>query len=156
MSTSSIKKQAHRTGCEGFFLQRDAPLLCRAAWQRMNASAFLSRDSSSLPSNGGCTTSGHSDCIMKLPEQASLSLPQLSTPQLRALAANSGLQSADAPRPDLLGSLMSELSREGKQQWVVQNAEVSHGSRGTLSTECVPDSFCSLYRTAAAAAAVPC
>ena len=91
----------------------------------MNASALLPRDLSSLPSNSGCSTSGSNDCNIKLPEQASLSLPQLSTPQLRVLAAYSGLQSADAPRPVLLESLRSALSRKGKQQWVVQNAEVS-------------------------------
>ena len=133
-------------------LQRDAPPLCRAAWQRMNASALLPRDVGSLPSNSGCSTSSNSDCILKLPEQAPLSLPQLSTPQLRALAAYSGLQSADAPRPALLGSLKSELSREGKQQWVVRNAEVSHQSSGKLSIECLSDSFFFLYIPAAAAA----
>ena len=97
----------------------------------MNASALLPRDFSPLPSNGDGSTSSSTDCTMKLPEQASMSLPQLSTPQLRALAAHSGLQSADMPRPALLGDLRNELSRGGKQQWVVQNAEVSHSSAVT-------------------------
>lgn len=92
----------------------------------MNASALSPRNVGSLPSYGDCNTSSNIDCTLKLPEQAFLSLPQLSTPQLRVLAAHSGLDSADAPRPTLLGSLSGALSTEGKQQWVVQNAEVSH------------------------------
>lgn len=84
----------------------------------MNASALLPRDLSPLPSNSG------NDCTIKLPEPEPLSLPQLSTPQLRVLAAHVGLQSADASRPVMLGSLRSALSGVGKQQWVVQNAEV--------------------------------
>ena len=62
---------------------------------------------------------------MKLPEQQSLSLTQLSTPQLRTLAAFSGLEAVDAVRPTLLGALRDALSAEGKQQWIVQNAQVS-------------------------------
>ncbi|KAL3143280.1 hypothetical protein ABBQ38_002123 [Trebouxia sp. C0009 RCD-2024] len=89
----------------------------------MNASALSPRNVGSLPSYGDCNTSSNIDCTLKLPEQAFLSLPQLSTPQLRVLAAHSGLDSADAPRPTLLGSLSGALSTEGKQQWVVQNAE---------------------------------
>ena len=110
--------------CTGI-LGCDAPQYCRAAWQRMNASALSPRHLSSLPSNDARSTNSSNDCNMKLPEQGSLSLPQLSTPQLRVLAAYSGLQSADAPRPALLGSLRGALSKEGKQQWIVQNAEVS-------------------------------
>lgn len=97
--------------------------MSRAAWQRMNASALSPRDLTALSSHGGWETNIHNVCTLKLPEQAALSLAQLSTPQLRVLAAYSGLQSADAPRPVLLGSLGGALSTEGKQQWVVQNAE---------------------------------
>lgn len=62
---------------------------------------------------------------MKLPEQQSLTLAQLPTPQLRTLAAFSGLEAVDAIRPALLQSLRDALSRHGKQQWIVQNAQVS-------------------------------
>lgn len=108
-------------------------LHCRAAWQRMNASALSPRDLTALSSHGGWETNIHNVCTLKLPEQAALSLAQLSTPQLRVLAAYSGLQSADAPRPVLLGSLGGALSTEGKQQWVVQNAEVSLLSRNAFT-----------------------
>ncbi len=62
---------------------------------------------------------------MKLPEQQPLVLSQVSTPQLRVLAAFSGLEAADADRPALLASLSRELSKEAKQQWVIKDAEVS-------------------------------
>lgn len=96
----------------------------------MNASALLPRDLSPLPSKSGSTGG-----TIKLPEPAPLNLPQLSTPQLRVLAAHLGLESADASRPVVLKSLRSALSRVGKQQWVVQNAEVSHCSGGVLNMQ---------------------
>ena len=79
---------------------------------------------------------------MRLPEKQPLTLSQVPTSQLRHLAASSGLDSADADRPALLKYLNTELSKEAKQQWVIQDAEVStdtvmamllHGSRHDLS-----------------------
>ena len=74
----------------------------------------------------------------RLPEKQPLTLSQVPTSQLRHLAASSGLNSVDADRPALLKCLNTELSKEAKQQWVIQDAEVStdtvmamllHGSR---------------------------
>ena len=86
-----------------------------------------------------CSSSGCSNC-MKLPEKQPLTLSQVPTPQLRSLAAFSDLNSADADRPALLKSLTSELSREAKQQWVIQDAEVS------------TDPFCDAYAQLSTAA----
>ncbi len=79
---------------------------------------------------------------MRLPEKQPLTLSQVPTSQLRRLAAASGLDAADADRPALLKCLNSELSKEAKQQWAIQDAEVStdtvmamllHGSQCKLS-----------------------
>lgn len=71
------------------------------------------------------STTAETQCSnMKLPERRPLTLSQISTSQLRVLAAFSGLESADAERPALLTSLTHELSREAKQQWLVKDAEV--------------------------------
>ena len=89
----------------------------------MNASALSPRERGS---DEGCSTSGApKDCSMKLPAQQSLTLAQVPTAQLRTLAAFAGLDSVDAVRPALLGSLRHALSKEGKQQWVVHDAQVS-------------------------------
>ena len=62
---------------------------------------------------------------MKLPEQQPLTLYQLSTKHLRTLAASAGLENADNSRPALLASLQAKLPQDSKQQWVIQDAEVS-------------------------------
>lgn len=63
---------------------------------------------------------------MRLPQQQSLTLRQLSTTHLRTLAASIGLSNVDAIRPELLASLTATLTSESKQQWVNKNAEVSY------------------------------
>lgn len=65
---------------------------------------------------------------MRLPEKQPLTLSQVPTSHLRHLAAASGLDSVGADRPALLKCLNTELSNEVKQQWVIQDAEVSTDS----------------------------
>lgn len=76
------------------------------------------------PHNRSTTAEAKCSSDMNLPERQPLTLSQISTSQLRVLAAFSGLESADAERPALLTSLTHELSREAKQQWLVKDAEV--------------------------------
>lgn len=62
---------------------------------------------------------------MKLPEPEALTLCHLSTKHLRSLAASVELEVADDSRPALLASLKTTLPKESKQQWSIQDAEVS-------------------------------
>ncbi len=96
---------------------------------------------------------------MRLPEKQPLTLSQVPTSQLRHLAASSGLDSVDADRPALLKCLNTELSKEAKQQWVIQDAEVStytvmamllHGSQYKLSRTLSAAPFIGLSASSAA------
>ena len=81
---------------------------------------------------------------MKLPEPEALTLCHLSTKHLRSLAASAGLEIADDSRPALLASLKTTLPKESKQQWSIQDAEVS------LSASMLQNTFhVAVHRTAA-------
>jgi hypothetical protein len=84
---------------------------------------------------------------MRLPEKQPLTLSQVLTSQLRHLAASSGLDSVNADRPALLKCLNTELSKEAKQQWVIQDAEVS---TDTVMAMLLHDSQHKLSRTMSA------